>query len=393
MEERIIEKITGVYNFIMEKPNIIYDVFKDFYGEEFVDMQNYPSLEEYISLVKGDFSESRILESGSNLYDSHYFNEIFILVRFPEVRVTNENDRYIDIWELYAKITFNWKGGARGDFLLNRAEYDIFQLQNNYMHSHIHTIPTSNFTAFQSPCLGSGPIRDTLVLLAEGFDELRWQLFCLELSKYVQVESLSGGPYRRMENLGKNSMQSGENTWAMTDDGNIPHFNSFNNERVRQFVRWLLERKKLKFDFTNGSYGISMSYITWRIFLSNEFIEWYNIQYDEGNTTATYLDLLAEGVLIKGIINNNRFYYDRNSIGTNYTRYAGKKVCTFKGEEVRLVIRDLKSRANDNNLSNFINKTLAEYIYRCILRVVNYEYGNNSTETQTAGPSKTVIYI
>ena len=139
--------------------------------------------------------------------------------------------------------------------------------------------------------------------------------------------------------------------------------------------------------------GISMPYITWRIFLSNEFIEWYNIQYAEGNATATYLDLLAEGVLVKGIINNNRFYYDNSDRGTDYSRYVGKRVCIFKGEEVRLVVRDLESRANDNNLSNFINNRLAEHIYKCILKVVNYEYGNNSTETQTAGPSKTVIYI
>lgn len=382
-----------MYNSIMEKPNIIYDIFKDFYGEEFVDMQNYLSLERYISLIRRSFSEESILEPGNNLYGSDSFNEIFILVRFPEVRVTNENDRYIDIWELYAKVTFNWRGKSRGYFLLNRAEYDVFQLQNNYMHSHISSIPTSNFTSFQSPCLGSGPIRDTLALLAADFDELRWQLFCLELSKYVQVESLAGGPYKRMENLGKNSMSPSESNWSMFSDENLPHFNSFNNERVRQFVKWLLERKKLKFDFANGSYGISMSYITWRIFLSNEFIEWYNIQYAEGNATATYLDLLAEGVLVKGIINNNRFYYDNSGRGTNYSRYAGKRICTFKGEDVRLVVRDLESRANDNNLSNFINNRLAEYIYKCILKVVNYEYGNNSTETQTAGPSKTVIYI
>lgn len=382
-----------MYNSIMEKPNIIYDIFKDFYGEEFVDMQNYLSLEEYISLIRRDFSEENILESRSNLYGSSSFDRIFILVRFPEVRVTNENDRYIDIWELYAKVAFNWEGRSRGYFLLNRAEYDVFQIQNDYMHSHINGIPVCDFTSFQSPCLGNGPIRGTLALLAADFDELRWQLFCLELSKYVQVESLVGGPYRRMEDLGKNSMQSGESTWTMTNTNVLPHFNSFNNGRARQFVRWLLERKKLKFDFVNGSYGISMSYITWRIFLSNEFIEWYNIQYAEGNVTATYLDLLSEGVLVKGIINNNMFYYDNSYRETNYSRYVGKKVCTFKGEEVRLVVRDLESKANDNNLSNFINNKIAEHIYKCILEVVNYEYGNNSTETQTAGPSKTVIYI
>lgn len=36
----------------MEKPNIIYGIFKGFFGEEFVDMQNYPSLDNYISNAK-----------------------------------------------------------------------------------------------------------------------------------------------------------------------------------------------------------------------------------------------------------------------------------------------------------------------------------------------------
>lgn len=259
--------------------------------------------------------------------------------------------------------------------------------------SHIRSISTGDLRSFQSPCLGSGPIRDTLAMLAADFDELRWQLFCLELSKYVQVESLVGGPYKRIENLGKNSMSPGESNWIMNSDNNLPHFDSFNTEKVRQFVKWLLERKKLKFDFANGSYGISMSYITWKIFLSNEFIEWYNIQYAEGNVTASYLDLLAEGLLVKGIIDNGKFFYDNSTRASNCIRYVGMKVCTFKGKDVRLVIRDLNSRANDNNLSNFINNKLAEHIYKCILEVVNYKYGNNSEETQTTGPNKTVIYI
>lgn len=381
-----------MYNSIMEKPNIIYNIFKDFYGEEFVDMQNYPSLEEYISYINNHCSDGYIIKINEPL-GTRLFSEIFILVRFPEVRVTNENDRYIDIWELYAKVTFSWTGKSRGDFLLNRAEYDVFQFQNGYMHSHIRSIPAGDFKSFQSPCLGSGPIRDTLAMLAADFDELRWQLFCLELSKYVQVESLAGGPYKRIENLGKNSMSPGESNWFMNSDNNLPHFDSFNTEKVRQFVKWLLERKKLKFDFANGSYGISMSYITWKIFLSNEFIEWYNIQYAEGNVTASYLDLLAEGLLIKGIIDNGKFFYDNSTRASNCIRYVGMKVCTFKGKDVRLVIRDLNSRANDNNLSNFINNNLAEHIYKCILEVVNYKYGNNSEETQTTGPNKTVIYI
>ena len=391
MKEEVIEKLTEMYGILMEKPNMLFDIFKDFYGEEFVDMQGYLSLEQYISEVTSNTSEDYILLSSIPLLSDRFLS-IFILVRFPEVRVTNENDKFIDIWELYAKVLFDW-GGKFREFTLNRSEYNLFQLANNYMHSHVSSIPLNNLTSFQHPCLGSGPIRTTIATLADNFDELRWQLFCLEVSKYVQVESLSGGPYHRLENLGEKSMLQGERSWVLYSDVSLPHFNSFNNDRVKNFVKWLLDRKKLKFDYTNGSYGISMSYVNWRVFLSNEFIEWYNIQFSEGKITDTYNTLISEGVLQRGVINNNRFFYDRQFKGLNYSSFVGKKVCTFKGEEVVLKIRDLNDKDNTNNLSNFINSNLAEHIYKCILQVINYKYGNSNTETQTSGTRKEVIFL
>lgn len=168
------ERLTNLYNSFMEKPNIIYGVFKNFFGEEFVDMQNYPSLDEYINNAKMLHSEEFIMIDDT-IEDSS-FSRINILVRFPEVRIINENDKYIDIWELYARVTVTYSGTMRGDFRLNRSEYDLFQLRNGYMHSHISSIPFSRLTEFQSPCLGSGPIRGTIATLNDSgieFDELR----------------------------------------------------------------------------------------------------------------------------------------------------------------------------------------------------------------------------
>ena len=69
------------------------------------------------------------------------------------------------------------------------------------MHSHISSIPFGNFTFFQSPCTGSGPINNTICSLSRDFDANLWRLFCLELSKYVEVESIAGTPYHRLEGL------------------------------------------------------------------------------------------------------------------------------------------------------------------------------------------------
>lgn len=392
MEENIREKLTGLYNKIMEKPNIIYGIFKDFFGEELVDMQNYMSLEVYLEKCENRYSTEQLEEycNGSYPVLRELFNNIQIFVRFPEVRVANEYDRYIDIWELYVKTSIKYNGQSDGSFYMNRAEYDIFQLKNDYMHSHISSIPFGNFESFQSPCLGQGPIRTTLALLAsEEFDELRWQLFCLELSKYVQVESISGGPYHRIENLGKSSLSQGESNWQMGNDTKIPHFNSFSGSTLKRFVRWLIERKKLKFDYA-GSYSIAMSFLQWIIFISNEFIEWYNIEYAEKRVSADYPMLLSEGVLSRGIINDNKLYYDGRGLASDYARYEGRKVCKFKGQDVTLKIRP--GEDTSDNMSSFMNVRLAEHILKCILEIVNYEY-RDSTKTQAARNGKEIYFI
>ena len=261
MKEETKEKLTNMYNSIVEKPNILYGIFCDFFGEEFVDMQGCPTLEEYINWVSTNGTEESIMDTDI-IVPRSLLSKIFILVRFPEVRVTNENDRFIDIWELYAKVPITFEGKIMSSgFLLNRAEYDMFQFKNDYLHSHVNGIPTYDFTSFQRPCLGRGPIRATITTLAtEEFDELRWQLFCLELSKYVQVESLTGGPYKRMENLGKETLRSVSRTWLMCNESDLPTFGSLTRSNIKDFVKWVLNRKKLKFDFSNGTYGIGMSF-------------------------------------------------------------------------------------------------------------------------------------
>lgn len=391
MGEDVKEKINSMYATILEKPNILYSIFCDFFGEDLVDMQVI-SLEEYTNYVQRYYTENNILECTDILGINNISRRLFILVRFPEVRVTNEHDKFIDIWELYAEIGFTYEGKSVGYFGLNRAEYDVFQFSNNYLHSHVNGISKNNLTYFSNPCLGEGPIKNTLAQLVIDFDELRWQLFCLELSKYVQVESLNGGPYNRLEDLGSNTMYANETNWRTAFHDRISlSYNSLSITEIEEFTVWMLKRGKLKFDYMN-SYGISMSFLQWLVFISNEFIEWYNIKFTEGEVTYTYLELLNTKVLQRGIINNNKIYYDNRNSDINLNQYIGKKICTFKGQEITLSIRDINI-SNEDNFSNFLNANIAEHIYRYILETINYEYRKNNTETQTSGVSKKTIFI
>ena len=150
-----------------------------------------------------------------------------------------------------------------------------------------------------------------------------------------------------------------------------------NTYKLRDFIRYFISLKKLKFNFINGSYSIGMSLIEFIVLISNEFIKWYNDQFNKKELTANFEDLKRHGILKECIIDNGKIYYDRgrNNVN-NYTQYIGKKVCMFKGREVTVDITDIAEVRNENK-SIILNTHTALYILATILKVLNYRYGRN----------------
>ena len=165
------EKIEELYNSLMDKPLRVLGIFNDFFGEDKVDMQGYWSLDKFkswmnieplftytpnnnivsmnsnewsmyktraITDLPGDqvekvvnvLTDNRVKERIGNIK----FNDIFILVHFPHVRVTNEHDRFVDINHLWAKVKVMYNGTLDGGFTLNRSEYTLLHIRSNYMH-------------------------------------------------------------------------------------------------------------------------------------------------------------------------------------------------------------------------------------------------------------------
>ena len=407
------EKIEGLYNSLMEKPLRVLSIFNDFFGEENVDMQGYWSLDRFKSWMSAEpistyipnygiagitsndwsmyrtesiidlpkniamqvvnaLSEESVLSNIGNIK----FNNIFILVHFPHVRITNEHNRYVDINHLWAKVVLSYNGTMSGGFTLNRSEYTMLHISSGYMHSHIMGIPTSDFTSFQNPCTGSGPINGTISALNRDYDEDTWNMFCLELSKYVTVESIAGRPYHYLERLGTNNMNVGIDRFIAYLT-NIYHGGALSHSDLKEFVEYFIKSKKLKFNYVNGSFSIGMSLIEFIVLISNEFIKWYNNQFNEGNVTAKLNTLKRYNVLKECIIDNGKIYYENVAANVNnYAQYIGKKVCIFKGKEVTVNITDIAEVRNDNK-SLILDTQTALYILTIILKVLNYRYGRS----------------
>lgn len=436
MNEEITKKVQEIYDNLIYFPNKVLSIFNDFFGEDRVDLQDLPTYEELVNILE-EKPFGWFFESKSNVYNTPEFNnlsienkdrivklldsDIFskpilsdettalfllsvmtstiirklssvnsILIHFPNVRITNEHDRFVDITHLWVKVKIKTNGSSTGFFTMNRSEYPVTHIQADYMHSHCPGIPVDDFH-FVSPCLGTGPIKTTLTTLAMGYDEAMWQLFCLELDKYVRVESIEGVPYRYLEKINdKENLKLENNRFSPIM---VKLSSSPTKLVIKSFIKHLIESKKLKFNFINGSYGFAMSYINFRILISNEFISWYNLKFNEGKLSISYRTLISEGIITEIIIDDNKIYDIRNGrTRRNYSDFEGKLVCTFKGNPITVHIIEDTTECNLNK-STLLGARVVDHIAKVILEVVNYKYGREEERGEEVGVNTPTIYL
>jgi hypothetical protein len=378
------------YNTAMEKPLQILEIFNDFFGEDKVDMQGVPSL----SVVEAALPRTAGVAAIKHYIDAY---EIFILVHFPHVRVTNEFDKFTDINHLFAKVVINTSGQLCGRFALNRSEYSLLHFINGYMHSHISCIPTADFRAFQNPCTGSGPINNTICSLNREFDADLWNLFCLELSKFVQVESVAGTPYHRLESL----VQGGYSSQRVRFDNiflqgylNLRSitagYSTLTMANIADFIKYVIDSNELKFAYQSGSYTLAMSSTEYFIRISNLFIKWYNKKHHEGALNFTLEELMSSRI-IKNYKYTNGHIVEESNNRMNYASFIGREVCTFKGEVYRITIPDAAvENEADSNYVLIVCPEIGNYIFTKIFNVINFKYGKTVPRNE---PHKKVKYI
>lgn len=299
----------------------VYQIFVDFFGEDKID----------------------------------FWNDNTIIVFFPKVRVTNENDKYTDIYELFVRVCLD-QGKLYNSFALKRSKYTEEQYASGYCHSHVPKV-LDDYSVWKSPCLGTGPIRSTTAsLVTEGTEEL-WQLFCVELNKYVATESLTGGPYIRLETIGADEEVSRDNIayQIRIDDSIFPY---------EKFLMYIFKNKPFTFNYCDY-YNIALSEKDIIVTLSNLFIKWYN----EGNWNISVDTLLNSRVLIKSKIKDNKIY---EPLGTNIINDSIEQdIITFKNKVYHLTIIKTKKVETDNSVL-LLNNIIINTLVTNILNYINY---------------------
>lgn len=410
-----------ILNVMHDKFKLTYqikEIFEGYYGADKIDIQVCPDrtnptrvniswekfmLDKICDVMLNRYkitAASNLSREDMNIADNtiryvvdHAVNGVLltVIVYFPRVRIENEHKRWHMIEKLFVSVPFfPITGHLHSRFYYTRSKYTIREVIGNYMHSHVSGTNLSNPASFLNVCTGSGPINGTMHRLENEFNEELWTLFCWELDKAVHVESLAGGPYMFLERIGDSNGQYETHVANLNIlKYDVVRFSARCRRIINDFLKEFLREKRLKFKYVNHNYVLGMLYKDYVMEISNSFIEWVNNHIcsqtycnstdDVERQQLTFNNLVGYYRMIsKVVVKGDKIYEVNENVNNNSTRYRGRYVLNFKGNEQNLEIIGSTDEGND---SYVLNADICNYILDRILKFVNRNYGKNKIET------------
>ena len=368
-----IDELKDKYYTPTESVNAVYDIFKDFFNEVRVDLQVNKKFKIYFDNLLEEPSEFTLDKLSSyslnakldiaDFINTYYYEPPFyIFVHFPNVTITNEHNDSINIKDLYARIPIYRNGTLNNRFEMIVTTYTRILFNAGYCHSHLHRL-YDNKPKFDTPCLGTGPLVETCKVLTLNFTEDNWKLFCVELSRYVTVESLLGTPYYRMTNITNKSSN------RPIKVHNVSNYIWDHKELLVETIHNLVSKKLLNFKYVNGEYNFANSEAELIRIISNEFIAIYNDKFNKKEVDETLLQLENRSFVIKVKYFNGNYYH----IGNTIDKIPSSNVLfTFKGKDIKTVVTE-----NITNVRQIyiLNPDKISYIATKLLEFININYG------------------
>lgn len=373
-EELLQSETTKVYDQIVANQQKVADIFINFFGEDYVDYQR-PDRSYIRRQVDGFLSEdSHSTEAMVTALINDPNTVGNILVYFPKVTVTNERDNSIEITKLFVETKVTTRGSIFGQFKMTRGEYTAAQWRAGYVHSHCSYIPTDN--TFAPCCLGTGPIRHTIALLSQEFDEDRWNLYCFELSEYVKVESLEGIPYIKLEGV-VNSAYAPRIThlrYNLAEWYGRPRYST-----VEDFWKYYVLHYDIPLSFCNGNYSLAVPPVVFFKDITSKYIDYVV------TTASLNRESFLRGINIsryglhRGVYTGNTFhdYTYCRTLNSNIENVEGGLVCYFKGQAIQRHIID-DANAQDTGREFLLDITTVNALLTRTLFVINYGTTENS---------------
>ena len=364
--------VAQIYEALTERPREILSILNEFFGEDKVDMQ----IMEEDTFIRNGYTEgipdeASVEDTVEQLYTKMgYF---LVLIHYPVVRVTNENNRYIDITDLFIQLAIRYDGTLFSYFEMNRSSYTKKQYMFKYRHSHLPLLCENRPEEFRTPCLGHGPIKSTMDYLKGNYNLDIWKLFCVELDKYVHTESLAGGPYIKLENVGGTKIfLIKDSQWRISPPLCLKCLStSLRNKIISEFIPAFIEKNLLTFSYINGNYFLGMSLTKYILIFNDAFFHW--LKSNTSNIPREELEELQNKCFRLYIIEGNKIY--TSTVSNISPNPSPVEICVFKGNPVNLRIVEDKD-INDNR-TILLELNIAFYVLYKILKELNYAYRNH----------------
>ena len=300
---------------------------------------------------------------GEDLVD-YQSEDTSIIIRFPEVKVSNERDKYTIVKELFVKLKISYEGILLENPRLIRSRFSYAQWISGYVHSHLPRI--GDTPVWSTPCFGSGPILNTLRILSHEYDLDRWGLLFFELEKFVRTESLTGGPYIRLESIGVGPAYSVR-----------PLFRPYrifghDENTVNEMIKVLLRSNKISFGYTGTNLAFAISDLQLVLTMSKVLIE---AAKRHMLSSITLREMIDNGILEPVVLKDNTLV----SIRPNILHIPENAVVlTFKGEPQYLKVDD-----KEENFNYFyaLSSVWAALLANTILTMINTYFPNHYGRT------------
>ena len=325
--------------------------------------RNVPILEDIIKMLLFDYSYR-------------------VIIRWKKVKVSNEKDEYTNIYNLFARINVSAEMRlANSSFELLKSTYTRSQLISGYSHSHLPGRENNTILLWGHPCLGNGPIINTLNTLASEYDADEWLLFLAELDTYVHTESLKGGPYMYLSSIG-HTYHGNEYNSKYSRANLCTRIYSEIPEKIlipwmTEFFKHCIRARIFKFFVLNNQICIDMSNKECLI-IGNEFVKWFNMhhKYYSSIFGSIYKFLYKKELLFEVSKEKGLLYRKgkKKLLSDSRKRLVGSYMFTFKSKEVCLeMIEDEESATV--KYASVLNENVLCFIKTRLLTYLNMYYG------------------
>lgn len=358
-----------------KKPLEVMAVLQDYYGQDNVDIA-WVDLDEVINRLIAEDRFTNLSEDDlhvrfpyGTLYEVlRYFGyktSPEITVYLPEVKITNEYRESSVIKDVFVRIVVSVDGCLVGTLSITRSSFSLAEYISGYIHPHVPLF--SGTPHFSNPCLGTGPLTDTIPVLNTEFDEGMWRVFCVQLHEFLQTESVKGGPFLRQTSVGAPAGDVVYKTINPIISVGGFHTMAPHEGIIVEFVDWLIDNANIEFAYKNGSFRLGMPIDECALLISNLFIQWVNSAHD-----WKYISNLEhiEPMLMFCAKKDGRFVRYGNS-WRNALRNNGDVMFPFRGKPVHFSI---KNSSTDNIVVKLLSPSVISRILYTLLNVINITY-------------------